>query len=381
MTLLGKGTLTKIVVDLLQYTGKKGGIEAYVRELYRAIGNLQLDIELIGFASSELYSSGKNSWFPGEIVDSGISGENRLSWAFGELFSVSRFAKKVKADLIHAPAMLGPLSSSIPTVLTIHDLSYFTHPELMKTKWLTTGVKWMERVAARNATRIIAISEATADQIEIFLKNDFSKVDVILSAGRQLGHANSNQSNRQSDLFVSAGQRSPYKSLETVIEAWAVMPSDRRPRLIVTGSHGEDPLKGLVEKHELQDSVQLLGWISDTELNELMENCTAFIETTRAAGFGMPALESMSIGTPVIISDIPVFREVVGDSADFYTAGSANELADVVLRFVQNPERQLQLQQEGPLWAAKYNWELTAQTTVACFENALRRVIQTRASG
>lgn len=367
--------MTKIVVDLLQYTGTKGGIEAYVRELYRAIGDLQLDIELIGYASSELCRSGEHSWFPGKIVDSGISGENRLSWAFGELFSLSRFAKKVEADLIHAPAMLGPVSSSMPTVLTIHDLSYFTHPELMKTRWFTSGVKWMERIAARNATRVIAISQSTADQIAIFLKDVSSKVDVILSAGRIIRSSTNIKSVRQKDLFVSAGQRSPYKSLETVVDAWAVMPKDRRPRLVVTGSHGEDPLVGLVQQHQLQDSVELLGWISDVELDELMESCTAFIETTRAAGFGMPALESMSIGTPVIISDIPVFREVVGNHAEFFTAGDPRELANAVLQFSSNPERQKQLHVEGPIWAAKYKWELTAQRTVACFEKALGRSI------
>ncbi len=78
-------------------------METYARELYRAIGAMESDYEFVGYASEEGYPLDR-SWFPGEVVDSGISGENRFIWAYGELFAVARHAKRLGVDLVHSPA-------------------------------------------------------------------------------------------------------------------------------------------------------------------------------------------------------------------------------------------------------------------------------------
>lgn len=359
-----------VLVNLLQTTGTKGGIEAYVKELYTAIGKNKHNWEFIGFASKELFKSGDYSWFPGKVIDSGISGENRIQWAFGELFAVSKKAKELKVDLIHCPAMFGPIKSNIPVVITIHDLSYFTHPELMKTKTYTKAVKLMEKVAATNAARIIAISNATLQEVIKHLNFPVKKIDLVLSAGRTISKR-SLDVKRESDLFLAMGQRSPYKSLETAVIAWSLMPVENRPRLVITGSHGKDPLKKLVRSLSLESSVELLEWVSDEKLDHLMRSCTAIIETTKAAGFGMPALEAMSISTPVIISDIPVFREIAGNSAEFFEAGNSQALADTVLQLQNDEVRLKYLQEQGPSRAEQFKWEETTIGTLRSFSRAI----------
>ena len=363
--------LAKIAVDLLQYTGTKGGIEAYIRALYSSKPFRNSGHEFIGFASKELIRNHESLWFPGTLVDSGISGEHRLNWALGEMFGISKFAKKNGADLIHCPAMLGPVRSSIPTVLTIHDLSYFSHPELMKNKFYTLPVKWIEKRASRNAKRIISISQTTAKYISKYLPAEAPKVDVVLSAGRELGLVSVPSGERHPDVFLAMGQRSPYKSLETAVVAWSLIPENTRPKLIITGSHGDDPLRPLVEKLGVENQVELKTWISDSELNQLFLSSTALLETTIAAGFGMPALEAMQLGLPVLAADIEVFREIAGDSALYFLPANPEDLATKVMNVVNNPPIAQELSLSGLRREKQYSWEKCGVETLAVFEKVL----------
>lgn len=362
--------MATVLVNLLQTTGTKGGIEIYVRELYKHIAQNPGEFEFIGFASTELYKT-DTSWFPGRVLDSGISGENRISWAIGELFAVSKCANHVRADLIHGPAMFGPLSSDVPVVITVHDLLYFSHPELMKNKLLTGPVKWMEKKASKNATRLISISEATRKDIQKYLRFDEELTDTVLSAGRPHERSSFSTPTLSKKFFLAMGQRSPYKSFETLIEAWARMAPHERPRLVITGSHGDDPLRELVEQAKLEDSVELKTWISDEELENLFEGAIALIEPTIAAGFGMPALEAMGRGVPVVISDIPVFREIAGPNCFYFEPQNSEHLRSVVQEVHKNKALREKYSRDGLEWASQFSWHKTAQQSLEAFRKAL----------
>src|SRR5215207_4360537 len=160
--------MPRVLVDLLSYTGTKGGMETYTRDLYRALGRLDDDFEYVGFVSRE-GAALDLTWFPGRIRESGISGENRFVWAWGELTRVARAAEQEAVDLVHSPATLGPRRTRMPTVVTMHDMLYWSHPEHMSTPLYTAPVKWMEKVAARNAARVITISPDSAAEIAKYL--------------------------------------------------------------------------------------------------------------------------------------------------------------------------------------------------------------------
>lgn len=360
-----------VFVNLLQYTGTKGGIEVYARELYRAIGKSESEFEYIGFASRQLANQ-DHSWFPGKMLDSGIDGENRLRWALGELFSVAKAAQKAGADLIHCPAMLGPLSPKSPVVLSVHDLLYFTHPQLMQTRLFTAPVKWMEKRAAAKAERILTISEVSAEAIRKHLKFDDARIDLIPLAGRTSTVAKP-ASDREKDLFVAVGQRSPYKGLETIVHAWAHIPADRRPRLVITGSHGKDPLVPLVRDLGLEDWVELKAWIPTEELNHLLATASALIDPTLAAGSSLPTLEAMNIGLPVLLADTPVFLEVGASAAEYFTARDPIDLARAVRQLIDNPERLAELSALGKERAKLFSWERVASETLDSFRKALKK--------
>ena len=359
-----------VFVNLLQSTGTKGGIEIYARELYRSLGATDSGFEFVGFGSRELMKTDL-SWFPGRVIDSGISGENRVSWAFGELFAVGRAAAAAEADLIHGPAMFGPLFSRAPVVISVHDLLYFSHPELMQTKLFTGPVKWMERRGAANATRLITISEYSAAAIRRHLDFPPDRIDVIPLAGRTAATAGTVAATRATDLFLAIGQRSPYKNFETVVRAWSHIPEAERPRLVITGSHGNDPLVPLVEGLGLGGSVELKSWVPTEELHELFGSATALIDSTLATGFSLPTLEAMMIGLPVLLADTEIFREVGAEAADYFTAGDPVDLARAVQELSSDAARQAKLTRLGLERSALFSWDRVARETIDSFRLAI----------
>ena len=362
--------MTLVFVNLLQSTGTKGGIEVYARELYRTLGTIDSEFEYVGYASSELAAK-DHSWFPGTVIDSGISGENRVSWAAGELFSVGSAAKKAKADLIHGPAMFGPLRPGRPLVISFHDLLYFSHPELMQTSLFTEPVKWMERRGAAGATRIITISEYSARAIDRYLRFPRDRVDVIPLAGIAKPAAGGGGAQRRDDLYLAMGQRSPYKNFETVVRAMATIPEPQRPRLVITGSHGADPLTPLVAELGLGAWVELKSWVSTEELDELTSTATALIDATLATGFSLPALEAMEIGLPLLMADTEVFREVGAEAADYFDPKDPESLGRAITKLRDDPARRSELSALGRERARGFSWQKVALSTLDSFRAAV----------
>lgn len=267
--------------------------------------------------------------------------------------------------------MFGPLRSSVPVVISMHDMLYFSHPELMQTKLYTGPVKWMERRGAANAARLITISEYSARAIRRYLRFPDDRIDVIPLAGRSRTLATPGDAVRVDDLFLAIGQRSPYKDFPTVVRAWAEIPEAVRPRLVITGSHAEDPLLPLVQELQLERWVELRSWVPTDELAELFGSATALIDSTLASGFSMPTLEAMAIGLPVLLADTEVFREVGADAADFFTAGDPVDLARAVVELAGDPGRRADLTRRGLERTTLFSWSRVAHETLASFRAAL----------
>ncbi|WP_148285550.1 glycosyltransferase family 4 protein [Microbacterium sp. B24] len=299
--------MPKVLVDLLSYTGTKGGMETYTRELYRHLGELDDTYEYIGFVSREGASLDLH-WFPGAILRSGISGENRFAWAWGELVSVARAARAVGADLVHSPATLGPRKTVMPTVLTLHDMLYWSHPEFMSTPLFTGPVKWMEKVAAQNAERIITISPESADEIVKYLDVSRGRLDVIPLAGATPIGVDRSLAGSEGPLIIAMGNRRPHKNWSALLHGLSLLPEEARPRVVITGGRGDDPLAPIVGELGLSRWVDLRGWVDESEVRRLYSTASALAIPSRAEGFSLPTLEAMAAGVPVLLSDIKVHR-------------------------------------------------------------------------
>jgi glycosyltransferase involved in cell wall biosynthesis len=361
----------RVLVDLLFFTGTKGGMESYVREVYSRFSPDDPDLEFVGFASSELAATGV-PWFPGPVIDSGISGENRVAWARGELFAVARAARRHGADLVHCPANFGPIRSRVPVVLTIHDLLAFRHPEFVPGAY-SHILRAMIRLAGRAARRVLTVSRASRDDIVAFLGVPADRVVVTPLAGS--ANAETPSAARLDSQLLAVGNRMPHKGFETLLEALASIEPSRRPTLVITGSHGEDPLAPVVDRLGLRDHVDLRGWLSRDDLDRLYAESTALVFPTRFEGFGLPPLEAMARGCPVIVSDLPVVHEVAGDAAVYVDPADPSAIAHAIGLVLDSAEKRERMSRAGLARAAGFSWERTAAATRdALLEVAASRV-------
>ncbi len=357
-----------VLVDMLSYTGTKGGMETYTRELYRRLGAMDTGLDFVALASKE-GARLDLSWFPGEVIKSGISGENRFVWAFGELVASGWFARRRRADLVHSPATLGPMWTSMPTVITIHDMLYWSHPELMTTPLYTRPVMWMEKRGAANAAHVITDSDVSADEIVKYLRFPRERLHVVPLAA---GHPAAPPAPRQTEnLVLASGQRRPHKNWERLIRALALVEEDVRPRLVITGARGEDPLAPVVAETRMERWVELRGWVGDDELADLQRRARALAFPTLAEGFGLPILEAMSLGLPVLASDLPVLREVGGDAAMWFDPLDLESIADALRTAATRPEVLSTLAAAGLERAGLFSWERVARETLEVFHRAL----------
>lgn len=359
--------MSRVLVDLLFYTGTKGGMESYVREVYSRLAADDPGLEFVGFASSELASQGA-PWFPGPVIDSGISGENRIAWARGELFAVARAGRRHRADLMHCPANFGPLRSRVPVVLTIHDLLAYRHPEYVPGTY-SRILRTMIRLAARTARRIITVSRASRDDIVTYLGVQRDRIAVTPLAG-SAPSAGAGLRRHESQL-LAVGNRMPHKGFETLLEAMARIEPAQRPTLVITGSHGDDPLAPVVERLGLGDHVDLRGWLSRDELDRLYAESTALVFPTRFEGFGLPPLEAMARGCPVIVADIPVMHEVAGDAALYIDPTDPDAIARAIGSVLDSPDERSRMSRAGLARAADFSWDATAAATRATLLDAL----------
>ncbi|MBO3093954.1 glycosyltransferase family 4 protein [Cellulomonas dongxiuzhuiae] len=364
-----------VLVDMLFWTGTKGGIETYARELYSALRGTDR-FTFTALASTEFAASSPD-WFPGPVVDSGVSGNiaglNRFRWSWAELQGVSRWADRLRADLIHCPSLLGPRSSRVPTVVSMHDLLYWTNPEHMPSQLFVKPAQWMESMVAKNATRMITISQSSARDIDTYLRFPRERLDVIPLAGSVRESAGRLRTGTPENMILATGNRLGHKNWASLIRALPLVPEDVRPRLVVTGSKGDDPLIPVVEEVEMQDWVDLRGWVTTEEMDRLLASAAALAIPSFHDGFCLPALDAMLIGLPVLLSDIPVYREVGGDAALYVDPHSLESIAAGMTVVATDPGRMRRAAELGREQAARFSWATTADRTLDVFDKALAR--------
>jgi glycosyltransferase involved in cell wall biosynthesis len=359
--------MSHVLVDLVFLTGTKGGMETYVRRLYDA---MPADS---GHRFSALISREAQgldlSWFPGDVIPSGIAGDDRIAWARGEVMSVTAWAARLGADLIHAPANVGPVRSRTPIVLTVHDLLPFVHPEWVPGRY--AGIlRWLVRRAARASSRVLTVSEASKADIVRELRIAPDRVDVVPLAGESAPVAAAG-SDESPPLILNIGNRMPHKNGETLLHALALLPEARRPRMAITGGGEDDPLRSLAKRLGIEETVDFVGWVSPSELDRLFARSSLIALPTRFEGFGLPVLEAMSRARPVICSDLPVLREVGGDAAAYVDPTDAPAWARRIDELLGDPAERGAMSVRGAARAAEFSWSRTAELTLGSFQRAL----------
>ncbi len=357
-----------------------GGRETYTRELMSAVMRRAPDLALTAFVNRETPAS----WVRAlggrpRVIRLPVSARRPDSWALGEAVLLPAAGRRAGIALLHSPANFAPVRAPFRRVMSLHDLQYRAVPELL-TRARRIGTAVLLEAAARRADRLITGSHASRLEIEEALGIPGERIDVIhhglglpvpdsVTAEDEL---RSRYRLRSRPVVLSVSTDLPHKNLDVMIEALSRMEPAARPVAVIAGPRTDS---GRLAQHAraagVVDDVRLLGFQSAPDLEGLYRLATCAVFPTLYEGFGLPVVEAMTRGVPVICSDIPPVQEVAGNAALSFRPDSAEELAAAVARLLADRALRDDLILRGRRRAADFSWDAAAQATLSSYERAM----------
>jgi glycosyltransferase involved in cell wall biosynthesis len=371
----------KIAFDARPLVKYKTGIGKYTENLLRHICDISSDSELLLFSNKEIsFNKEKNVEY---AIRKRLFGKyNSSLWFQLSLPFYLNSRSDNKIDLFHGTMAMLPLAATVPMVITIYDLVLEKFPETMYWKnWLS--LKTLMRASARKALKIIAISENTKKDIMDCFGIEDEKIRVIyLGVDRQFSpQPDPNEAgvlskyNLPSGYILSVGTLEPRKNILRLINAYKMVASSGEPvpKLVIVGGHGwrNEDLGKLVRESGLADRVVLVGYVPDEDLPTLYRNATVFVYPSLYEGFGLPPLEAMACGTPVITSNLSSIPEVVGDAGIVIDPYNTTEIARAIASVLNNEELRESLRTSGLVRSRLFNWDKTALETLKLYQEVI----------
>lgn len=371
----------RALFDATAIPADRGGVGRYVDELLPALASQGVelvvacqprDAELLG----DLVPTATVLTAPGRV--SGRAA--RMVW---EQTSLPALARRVGADLVHSPHYTMPVRSPVPVVVTVHDATFFSHPELhlpVKVAFFRAAT----RVAARRAAALVAPSCATRDEVVGYTGADPRRFHVAYhGVDREVFHpvAHDEVERVRSGLGIAAGEGyiaflgtlEPRKNLPALVRAWVRVSEgrDRPPQLLLAGANGWD--RALDEQLAAVPSnlvVRRTGYLRLADLAGYLAGAEVVAYPSLGEGFGLPVLEAMACGAAVLTSRELALPEVGGDAVA-YCGTSDEEIAGELGSLLDSAPRRAELARAALDRAATFTWERSARDHIAAYEAAL----------
>jgi glycosyltransferase involved in cell wall biosynthesis len=288
-------------------------------------------------------------------------------------------------NLLHAMAFVSPLVLPCPTVVTVYDLSFLRFPKSFRPLnrlYLRAFTGW----SVRRAQRVIAISESTRQDVIRFLDKPAEQVDVVYCGvdGRfrpqdpAVAVAFRREKGLPERFILFLGTLEPRKNVISLLKAYARLVAgdgSSVPALVVAGGKGwyYTEMFAAVERLGLADRVIFPGYVPEEEKPLWYDAAELFVYPSLFEGFGLPPLEAMACGTPVIVSDTSSLPEVVGDSGVTVPPTDTAALADAIATMLGDPAIRADWQHRGLDRAARFSWRETARKTARVYERAMSK--------
>ncbi len=291
-----------------------------------------------------------------------------------------------RVELLHSLAFVGPILSPCPFLVTVYDLSFLLFPESFR-PWNRLYLSLFTRLSARKARRVIAISENTRKDLVKLLGVEEGKIRVTYCGRdeslRPLPPQEVEEFRRRKGLperfILFLGTIEPRKNLVRLLEAYSRI---RREgvRLVLAGGlgWGYEPILATMEKLGLNDDVIMPGFVPQEEKVYWYNAAEVFVYPSLYEGFGLPPLEAMACGTPVVTSSAASLPEVVGDGGILVDPTDPEALAGALSSLLASPEERERLREKGLRRAEMFSWEKMARETAAIYREALteRRLLE-----
>ncbi|MHA2218744.1 MAG: glycosyltransferase family 4 protein [Candidatus Hodarchaeales archaeon] len=313
-----------------------------------------------------------------------LFGDNvlKVTVPIGDFF-ISRADQKYKmpeADIYHEADYDMIPAGTWKTVANIHDLTFLHHPEFVPEKVLEKCRKNLENIS--NADRFITNTHAIKREVINQLKISEKQIDVIPhgpSGNYHPVNKNSNEGEKyvrkytESDYILYVGTIEPRKNISCLIKAFKILRESYNIKLVIAGGKGwscDDVLK-LPHTLGIQDDVIFTGYVNEKTILYLYNYATAVVYPSIYEGFGLPVIEAMSCGAPVIISDIPSLMEVAGNAALIFNPTNYEELAYKMDILLSSEGFRKELSEKSLEKGKQYSWENTIRLTIQTYKKSL----------
>jgi glycosyltransferase involved in cell wall biosynthesis len=309
---------------------------------------------------------------------------------FAEQFRFDRQLRTLRADVVHFTAPQHPLAYRRPHVVTVHDLtlvdhvnrhhrgvlkSFYAHD--LKRLVFRGVIRW----TARRSEAVITPTRYVRDQLISRFGADGARVHVTYEAAEPLAATPvPARYGQENDYLLTVGNAFPYKNLWRVIQAFGQL---GRPGLSLVMVGRRDVFARRLERRTLDagiDGVIFAGHVPDAELAWLYEHARMLVFPSLSEGFGLPPLEAMRYGLPVLSSDASCLPEVLGDGAQYFDPMDTGALASAIETLLDDPDRLERLREAGSRVVDRYSWRTLAERTLEIYERVGRRGSRSPAS-
>jgi len=298
----------------------------------------------------------------------------RIVW---EQVGIPFLCWKQGIDVFHSPGFVAPLLLPCKSVITIHDMTFFSHPcmhEVSKVMYFWLFIP----LSAWFANRISADSENTRKEIVRYVRVSPEKVKTIHLAAsslyRPISKTKAKQQvakkyNIQHSFILFVGTLEPRKNITGLIESYAR--AGLKQQLVIVGSKGWH-YKSIFEKvkeHHIEHKVLFTGYVPDADLPFFYAAADLFVYPSFYEGFGIPPLEALQCGCPVLTSNVSSLPEVVGDAA--VCVDPSKDFSSAMISLLADEKRQSELRMKGFLQAQMFSWKKCAQETLALYVSSM----------
>lgn len=382
----------RFVVDARYVRARPSGIGNYVEALIRRLPDL---------APDERFQIWAHPSRPSVIDRPNVVCETLHAPADGlrTLLRPAQLLALQEGDVVHFPYSLLGRGLHVATVVTVHDLMWREQPawvdamvlrRALRLPFYRIGMDW----ALHHATRLIAVSRATADRILARAPNARSRLSVTHLAAasafkppediQRVRATIARKLNTDASYYVVLGKNEPYKAHSLALHAFAGGAKPHEQLVLVQRTNSGRGLLQQARSLGIAERLHFMPELEQTELVQLLQGAKALLQPSLVEGFGLPALEAMSCGCPVVASDTPALVEVLGGAGLHAPVGSASALTRA-LGLLHDPVRLEELRRQSIERSKDFSWDRSAAATLAVYRQAraagpLDRVVAPRAS-
>lgn len=345
------------------------GIGTYIRNLLRQLARLDGDTEFVLLCRPQ-----DTAWLTSLGNNFRPVAETAPNYSIAEQLRVPMALQREGVTLFHAPHYVLPPLIRCRSVVTIHDCIHLMFPEYLPNRIALAYARTSIRLAARRATRVLTVSESSKRDILRFVDTEPEKIDVIYNAyderfgvePREEEVVRVRERYQLHDEFVLyVGNVKPHKNLERLIEAF-----DRvrkrgldHLKLVIIGDEISKytSLRRAVHRHQLHKYVRFLGYLPEETLAVMYRLAGVFVFPSLYEGFGLPPLEAMASGTPVVTSNVSSLPEVAGDAAVLVDPHDPDAIADGIEYVLTDERVRGELRRKGISRAKQFSWEASVK--------------------